>query len=108
MGFQRRNEQYASVNTASSGQNLLLTNPSSSAYMYVWDIYLSVAGATNLSFYDGAGALTGNINLLAGAQFNPAVSSSDATPVFTISPNAAFNVSSSAAAQISGFFHYSN
>jgi hypothetical protein len=106
--MQRRNLQYASVNTASSGQNLLITNPSTTAMMYVWDIYLSVAAATNLSFYSGAGALTGNINLLAGAQFNPSVDAAGWSPVFIVMPNAAFNVSSTAAAQISGFFHYSN
>jgi len=106
--MQRRNLQYASVNTASSGQNLIVTNPSTSQFMYVWDIYLTVAAATNLSFYDGGGAITGNINLAAGGQFNPAVAGDFSTPVFTVSPNAVFNVSSTAAVQISGFLHYSN
>ena len=106
--MQRRNLQQVSVNTASSGQNLLLTNPSTSAQMQIWDIYLSVAAATNLSFYSGAGALTGNINLAAGGVFNPAVGAAGWGPVFTVQPNANFNVSSTATAQISGFFHYSN
>ncbi len=106
--MERRNLQQAAINTASSGQNLLLTNPSTSAQMQVWDIYLTVAAATNLSFYSGAGALTGNINLAAGGVFNPAVSAAGWGSVFTVMPNAAFNVSSTAAVQISGFFHYSN
>lgn len=76
--------------------------------MQIWDIYLSVAAATNLSFYSGAGALTGNINLAAGGVFNPAVGAAGWGSTFTVMPGANFNVSQTGSAQISGWFHYSN
>ena len=102
----RRNLQNAVINTSASGQSLLISNPSSSALLYIWDMYLTVAAATNLQFYDGPGPLTGNINLGAGGQFNPA--GIDAVPMFTISPGSVFNVSSTAAVQQSGWLSYSS
>jgi hypothetical protein len=101
-----RNMQQAAINNAATAQTTLFTNPSKTGYAYVWDMYMTVAGATNLVFYDGAGALTGNINLLAGAQFDQAGVAN--FPMWIISPNSNLSVTSTAAVQQSGWVTYSS
>src|ERR1700690_2060242 len=100
-----RNIQQAVINNAATGQTTLVNNPSKTSFMYVWDMYLTVAGATNLVFYNGNIALTGNMNFLAGAQFDQ--SGLNSIPMWTIDPNANLSVTSTAAAQQSGWVTYS-
>ena len=102
----RRNYQQAQINISASGLQTICQNPSKSAFMYIWEVYLTCAGATNLTFYNGAGPLTGNINVLAGGTFSRQDLGS--SPAFTIEPNASFSISEAVGVQKSGYVHFSN
>jgi hypothetical protein len=101
----RRNPQYASINIAGSGQKTICTNPSTSQFMYINELYFTCAAATTVQFYDGPGAITGNINVIAGT---PISLIDMGQPHFTISPNNVFNVSEGAGTQKSGYVRFSN
>lgn len=101
-----RNPQNVAINNAATGQTTLVSNPSSSSFMYIWDIYMTVAGATNLVFYNGNSILTGNMNFLAGGVFDQ--SGQDRLPMWVVDPNANLSVSSTAAVQQSGWVVFSN
>jgi hypothetical protein len=102
----RRNMQQAAINIAGSGQQTIFTNPSTTQFAYVWELYMTCAAATTVQFYDGPGALTGNINVIAGTPI--VLPDHGQQPRFTISPNAVFNVSEGAGTQKSGYVHFSN
>lgn len=99
-----RNPQTAVINNAATAQTTLVKNPSTTGFLYVWDMYLTVAGATNLVFYNGATALTGNINFSAGGVFDQ--SGLNSLPMWTIDPNSNLSVTSTAAVQQSGWVLY--
>lgn len=101
-----RNPQNVAINNAATGQTTLVSNPSTTSFMYVWDVYMTVAGATNIVFYNGASTLTGNMNFLAGAVFDQ--SGQDRLPMWTIDPNANLSMTQTAAQQVSGWLVYSN
>lgn len=101
-----RNPQNAAINNAATGQTTLFTNPSATGFAYVWDLYMTLAGATNLVFYNGNSVLTGNMNFLAGGIFDQA--GQDCLPMWTIDPNSNLSVTSSAAVQQSGWVTFSN
>jgi hypothetical protein len=101
-----RNAQTVTINNAATGQTTIFKNPSATGFAYVWDMYVTVAGATNLVFYNGSGALTGNMNFLAGGIFDQ--SGLGNLPMWTIDPNSNLSVTSTAAAQQSGWLTYSN
>ncbi len=65
---------------------------------------MTVAGATNLVFYNGSGALTGNMNFLAGGVFDQSGLANQ--PMWTIDPNSNLSVTSTAAVQQSGWVLY--
>jgi hypothetical protein len=101
----RRNPQSSVINIAGSGQQTICTNPSTSQFMYINELYFTCAAATTVQFYDGPGAITGNINVIAGtALYLP----DHGQPHFTISPNNMFNVSEGAGTQKSGYVRFSN
>jgi len=102
----RSNYQQLAINIAGSGAQTIFTNPSATRYAYVWELYMTVAAATNVTFLDGAGALTGNINMLAGSAFQRQDLGFE--PCFIVSPNANFSVSESVGVQKSGYVHFSN
>lgn len=101
-----RNPQNVAINNAATGQTTLVSNPSVTSFMYVWDLYVTVAGATNIVFYNGVSALTGNMNFLAGAVFDQ--SGQDRLPMWTIDPNSNLSMTQTAAQQVSGWLVYSN
>jgi hypothetical protein len=90
------------IDTASSG-DLALVAAVAGQTTKLYRIILVAAGATTITFKDGATALTGAMTLNAGGAI---VLDFDGTPWFTGSANAAFNVNSSAAVQISGRAYY--
>ena len=100
-----RNLRSAAINNAATGQTTLIDNSNNASFLYVWDMYLTVAAATNLVFYNGRVALTGNMNFLAGAAFDQA---GGQVPMWTVDPNANLSVTSTAAVQQSGWVTFSN
>lgn len=100
-----RNLQQAVINNSATTQTRLINNAGRSGFLYVWDMYVTLAGATNLVFYNGATALTGNMNFLAGSAFDQ--SGLPEFPMWTIDPNSNLSVTSSAAVQQSGWVLYS-
>src|ERR1035437_616904 len=103
---QKQNVQLAVINGALTGNNTIIANPSKNAFMYIWELALVVGGITNLTFYNGAGALTGAMAMLANGSF---FREDNNTPLFTIDPGASFIVGSSGTTiQLSGWCKYSN
>lgn len=100
-----RNPQTAVINNAATAQTLLVNNGGRTGFLYIWDMYVTVAGATSIVFYNGAQALTGNMNFLAGAPFDQ--SGLNSLPMWTIDPNSNLSMTQSAAAQVSGWLTYS-
>jgi hypothetical protein len=99
------NPQSAAINISATGQTTIINN-ASSRFMYVWDLYMTCATATNVVFYNGAGQLTGNMNFAAGAIFDEAGLSS--LPMWTIDPASNLSMTSTATSQRSGWVVYSN
>jgi len=102
----RTNYQQAQINISGSGLQTIFQNPSQKAFAYVWEVYVTCAAATNIVFYNGAGPLTGNINMLAGGAFQR--QDLGMAPAFIIEPNANFSISEASGVQKSGYVHFSN
>ena len=102
-----RNMQSAVINTNASGMTTLVSNPSTTAYMYVWQLFLAAANATYVQFFDGPGAISGNIGITAGTPINLSTGQG-ISPYFTIAPGSTFVLNDSVGVQKGGFFHYSN
>jgi hypothetical protein len=103
----RRNTQNASISFSASGNSTVIANPSTVSFMYIWELALVLAGASNITLYNGAGALTGAMPMLA----NGSIYEGDfgqGTPHYTIDPGASFIINSSNAVQVSGKVKYSN
>src|ERR1035437_5905322 len=100
----RRNMQFAGINIAGSGQQTIFTNPSTTQFAYVWELYMTCAAATTIQFYDGPVAITGNINVTAGSAFIRLDGGQQ--PAFIVSPNNVFNISEGAGTQKSGYVHF--
>lgn len=105
----RRNAQNAVINTATAGvtgTNIIVTNPSTTAFMYIWAIMFTAAGAATLQFMNGINALTGQMSFAANGQF---VETADQLPLYTVDPGQSFILNQvSTTAQISGALTYSN
>jgi hypothetical protein len=102
----RVNPQNAVLNNSSSGNTTIITNPSTKAFMYIWTLYVVSGGTANLTFYNGAGPLSGPLPTVAGTVINP--TSPLELPIFTIDPGASFIINDSAGVQKSGWCTYSN
>lgn len=103
----RTNPQNVVINNASSGLTTLFTNPSKTAFAWIWEFALVVGGATNITFFNGAGPLTGAYPMLtSGSIFRPDEGGGE--PVYRIDPGASFIVNDSAGVQKSGYVIYSN
>lgn len=101
----RNNLQNAEVNSAVAAV-LTLANPSTSAFMYIWAVDISAAGAATVQFFNGTGALTGVITLATGV---PWVTKTDSSiPIFTVDPGTSFKITQGGTTQISGYVEYSN
>jgi len=103
----RRNLQRYVINSSITG-NTNLVNPSATAFCYVWEMYMTCAAATVITLYNGAGAITGNINVPAGAVFLGGLADNEVSPHFAIDPNANFSISDASGTQKSGYITYSN
>jgi hypothetical protein len=105
------NLQRAAINFSGSGDNTLvaaLTVPANSGmaapFMKIWEVAVDVAGATNLTFKDGTGAITGAMPMTANGAIYEGKTD---TPHYVISPGNAFVLNSSQAVQVSGWVIYS-
>lgn len=76
--------------------------------MYVWELYFTCAAATTVTLYNGAGAITGNINVPAGGVFLGGLLDNGVVPHFVIEPNANLAISETSGTQKSGHCTYSN
>ncbi len=90
------------IDTASSG-DLTLVAATSSMSTKLYRFLLVAAGATTITFKDGATTLTGAMTLAAGGSLTLDF---DGEPWFTGTANTAFIVNNSAAVQISGRAYY--
>ena len=102
----RRNLQQVLINNASSGNLTVFTNPSSTAFAYVWAISVSVAGTANLTFKDSFGNLTGAMSFTATEGYSGV--DNGVAPWFAIGPSQSFIINDSAGVQKSGFCNWSN
>lgn len=90
------------IDTASSG-DLTVVAATSAQSTKLYRLLLIAAGATTITFKDGAATLTGAITLSAGGSI---VLDFDGEPWFTGTVNTAFIINNSAAVQISGRAYY--
>ena len=109
---QKRNLQRVSISFSASGNTTLvpaLTVPANSGmrqpFMNIWEVVLVVAGATNLTFQDGA--VNGVTGAMAMSANGSAYFGETTDPHFIISPGNDFVLNSSQAVQISGYVVYS-
>jgi len=89
-------------NAAASGDTAAVA-AASAKVTRVYRLFIVVGGATNITFKDGATALTGAIPLAANQSITLDF---DGEPWFTCSNNSAFNINSSNAVQVSGRVYY--
>jgi hypothetical protein len=104
----RLDPQNAVINSSASGNVTIIANPSSTLFMYVWSLYLVAGGTANLTFYNGAGAITGPIPVVVNQVINPTFGGFTGPPLFVIDPGAKLIVNDSAGVQKSGWLVYSN
>lgn len=91
------------INAASSGDNIILSAASAGS-INIYEIYFTVAGATNITIKAGSRSLTGAIQLTgAGSSVNLLMSEE---PHFTCRPGEAFIINSSNAVQLAGAMIY--
>lgn len=75
--------------------------------MWIWELAVVVGGAANITFYNGAGPLTGPYPMLAnGSIFRPDEGGGE--PVYRIDPGASFIINDNTGVQKSGYCIYSN
>ena len=88
------------ITFSSTGDNALITAVAGKL-IQVFQIFITSAGATNLTFKDGTGgtALTGAMSFTTNQQFSLLF---DTTPHFFASPGNAFVLNSSTGVQVSG------
>lgn len=103
----RRNLQRAVINSAING-NTNIVNPSATAFMYIWELYFTGAATTTVTLYNGAGAITGDVNVAAGGVFLGGLPDNEVAPHFVIEPNANLSISETSGTQKSGYCTYSN
>ena len=104
----RRNPQQVAINNSTSGNLTIIANPSTTAFMYIYELYLQVGGTTNLTFYNGLTPLTGPLAL--GTSVPPVWLEDEggAFPRFVINPGQSFIVNDSAGVQKSGYCTFCN
>jgi hypothetical protein len=104
--MQRRNVQQATFNFSATGNNTVIANPSTTAFMAIWGFSAVISAASNITFFNGAHALSG----AQAMQIDGSYSWPDngMAPLFLIDPGASFIVNQSGSAQIGGWVTYSN
>ena len=103
----RTNIQRTIISSSASGNVTIIANPSTTARLYIWELALVVGGAANLQFFDGAGAITGVLAMLAnGSIFFP--DDNPGNPRFVISPGQSFIVNDNTGVAKGGYVVYSN
>jgi len=104
----RTNTQRAVISSSASGDVTIIANPSTKAFMNIWEVFIQTGGTANLTFKNGAGAITGAIGV---TSTTPPISFQDGgsgTPRFVIDPGASFIVNDSAGVGKNGYCIYSN
>lgn len=108
---QKLNVQYTVINFSASGNTTVIpadTVPTGSnmrpSFINIWELALVMGGATNITFQDGTGPMSGPLPMLA----NGAIAlESTTTPHFIVSPTNGFVINSSNAVQVSGWVIWS-
>src|SRR6266576_3432279 len=92
----------APINASSSGNNTIIPAVSGVGYK-IWKLWLISAGTVNVTYFDGANALSGPVGLfLSSQQFLPY----DGTAYVSTSLGNAFIINLSAPIQVSGTCYY--
>lgn len=92
----------APINFATSGNNTIVAAVAGKV-VKVYRMTLTVGGATNITLYNGATALTGPIPLATNGSY---VLDFSGIPWYTTTASNAFIINSSAAVQVSGALDY--
>lgn len=92
----------ASIDFSSSGNNIIISATSGQG-IYVYKIWFIVEAATNLTYYDGATALSGPLPFTANMSM---VLDFDTRPWFEVTGGSGFIINSSNAVQVSGRVYY--
>lgn len=92
----------AIINFTGSGSNLIIAGVANQI-IRVYRYFVVVRIATDLTYLDGATALTGPVPLAANEAM---VFTLDTKPWYTCSPGNAFNINSSVGTQVSGRCYY--
>ena len=90
------------INFAASGNNTVVAAVAGKG-IYVYRMYFTVAGATNITIYNGTTPLTGAIPLATNGSY---VLDFSGIPWYTVTAGNAFIINSSAAVQVSGAADY--
>lgn len=86
----------------SGGSSIIISGVTGQA-IYVYKYFIVVSAATNVTFFDGATALTGPIPLAANEAI---VKTFDTRPWYSLSTGQDFIISNSGGAQVSGRAYY--
>jgi hypothetical protein len=93
----------SAVLSSAAGGDIAAIAAVAGKYTRVYKIFLVVTGATVITFKNGSTALSGAMALPANGAI---ILDLDGQPWFVTSANAAFNINSSAATQVSGTVYY--
>src|SRR5215472_2332069 len=85
-----------------------ISNPSKTAFMYIWGYSLTAGTAANIGFLNGnnGGVLGGYQSVSASVAVTPGLGLG--SPIFTVDPNLNFVISNPNSASISGWIRISN
>ncbi|MCU1305180.1 MAG: hypothetical protein JWQ87_5464 [Candidatus Sulfotelmatobacter sp.] len=105
---QRFNPQSVVI-TSAAATVTVIKNPSTTAFLYVWEFVLVCGGATNLTLNNawvgGVSPITGAMAMLANGSI---MRQDNNNPWYTIDPGASFTITNSGSVQLSGSCKYSN
>jgi hypothetical protein len=101
------NPQRAVIASSASGNVTIIAN-TSKVFLYIWELFMETGGTANLTFYNGAGALTGPIGVTATTPPLWWEDQGGSFPRFVIDPGASFIVNDSVGVAKNGYCIYSN
>ena len=104
--MQRRNVQEAKFSFSSTGNNTVIANPSTTAFMAIWGFSMVISAASNITFYNGPNALSGAQAMQIDGSYS--FPDNGNQPMFLIDPGQSFIVNQSGTAQCGGWVIYSN
>lgn len=96
--------------TSAAASVTVIANPSTTLFMYIWELIFTTGGTTNLTMNNatlssGTFALTGAMAFVANGSF---YRQGFVRPLYIIDPGGSFTITNSGSVQISGSCQYSN